>query len=464
MPEPSRTPSPAISGRPAQARHGRLARGFVAVSGALSILIFAGAAYGVGEYLLLRTEGTFEAGPPTRDVFGPCVEDVCNYLLLGSDSRAGLTPEEQKQFGTDAAIGGVNRADTVMLVQTDPSREKAVILSFPRDLWVDIPGGSPGKIATAFEGGVEGGGPDRMARTVHALTGLRINHVLYVDLAGFQGVVDSLGGVDMCIPFDMQDENTGLDLRAGCQRLGGVQALAYVRTRHLPCDAPAPDFFRISRQQQFLRAVINRLIQPSQLLRLSSMIGPVLSNIRRDRGLNPADLAHLVGELQGVSTGNVEFRAVPVYGAKEGGLSVVKAEPNARKLFGALRDGKALPAIGKQLINAPISEANTPVLVVDHGSGGKAADVERVLSQSGFNVAPGTTTFVDLGAGVAGNVIAYQPGHLEEAQVVARYFPGLTTKNVDFAGDAPVALFVTASYKAKQLGPGTQPTCVDPNA
>jgi LCP family protein required for cell wall assembly len=464
MPEPSRSRSPGLFGRSSQAHHGRLARAFVAVSAALSILIFAGAAYGVAEYLLLRTEGTFKPGPRTADIFGPCVKDVCNYLLLGSDSRAGLTPEEQKHFGTDAAIGGVNRADTVMLVQTDPSREKAVILSFPRDLWVDIPGTGPGKIATAFEGGVEGGGPNRMARTVHGLTGLRINHVLYVDLAGFQGVVDSLGGVDMCIPFDMRDENTGLDLRAGCQRLGGVQALAYVRTRHLPCDAPAPDFFRISRQQQFLRAVINRLIQPSQLVRLSSMVRPVLSNIRRDRALNPADLAHFVGELQGVSTGNVEFRAVPAYGATENGLSIVKAEPDAKKLFSALRDGKPLPNIGKQSVNTPISEANVPVLVVDHGSGGKVADVERVLSQSGFNVAPGTMTFVDLGAGVAGNVIAYQPGHLEEAQVVARYFPGLAMKQAHFAGEAPVAVFVTGSYKAQQLGPGTQPTCVDPNA
>lgn len=434
------------------------------MSAAVSILMFAGSAYGVGEYLLLRGEGTFKTRTTTNgEVFGPCVEDICNYLLLGSDSRTGLTPREQEQFGTDADIGGVNRADTIMLVQSDPSREKAVILSFPRDLWVDIPGSGPGKIATAFEGGIVGGGPNRMARTVHDLTGLRINHVLYVDLAGFQGVVDSLGGVDMCIPFDMQDTNTGLDLRAGCQRLGGVQALAYVRTRHLPCDLPAPDLFRISRQQQFLRAVINRLVQPSQLFRLSSMVGPVLSNIKRDRGLNPADLAHLVGELQGVSTGNVEFRAVPVVGAEEQGLSVVKTKPEAMRLFRALRDGKALPDIGKQSTNTPISEANVPVLAVDHGSGGKVAGVEEVLSQGGFNVAPGTTTFADLGAGPAGNVIAYRPGHLEEAQVVARYFPGLQTKEVDFAGDAPVAVFVTASYDPKGPAPGTPPTCVDPN-
>ena len=84
--------------------------------------------------------------------------------------------------------------------------------------------------------------------TVHKLTGLKINHVLYVDLAGFQGVVDTLGGVDMCIPAEnvntpdgrIVDELTALDVTPGCQRLPGDQALAYVRTRHLRCDAAAP--------------------------------------------------------------------------------------------------------------------------------------------------------------------------------------------------------------------------------
>ena len=80
-----------------------------------------------------------------------------------------------------------------------------------------------------------------------------MNHFLYVDLLGFQRVVDTLGGVEMCIPFDVQDPLSALDLRAGCQTLDGRQALGYVRTRHLPCDAAAPDLSRIGRQQQFLR-------------------------------------------------------------------------------------------------------------------------------------------------------------------------------------------------------------------
>ena len=77
---------------------------------------------------------------------------MCNYLLLGSDSRPGLSQEEQTEFGTDQQIGGENRADTIMLVHTDPKLEKAIIVSFPRDLYVDIPGHGEDKINAAFEG------------------------------------------------------------------------------------------------------------------------------------------------------------------------------------------------------------------------------------------------------------------------------------------------------------------------
>ena len=250
---------------------------------------------------------------------GGCADDVCNYLLLGSDSRQGLSQEEQTEFGTDQQIGGENRADTIMLVHTDPKLEKAIIVSFPRDLYVEIPGHGEDKINAAFEGGVEGGGPTLVANTVQQLTGLKIDHFLYVDLAGFQGVIETLDGVDMCItgenvntpgyvesetadgtisevyynePGHIVDPRTGLDVKPGCQRLPSDQALAYVRTRHLKCDSAAPDFYRIQRQQQFLRAVINRLLQPEQLAQLPLMIKPILSNLRRDEGLNPAELAY----------------------------------------------------------------------------------------------------------------------------------------------------------------------------
>ena len=195
--------SEAPSGDGPAAGHGRVARIAVAITATLSLLIGVGSAYGFVAYRQAGAEGTNPRGewiPPSAEGStsdDPRARDVCNYLLLGSDSRAGLTPEERDQFGTDEQIGGENRADTIMLVHTETNLEKAIILSFPRS--GQIPGHGWDKINAAFEGGLDGGGPLLMAKTVQKLTGLLIDHTLYVDLAGFQGLVETLGGVDMCI-------------------------------------------------------------------------------------------------------------------------------------------------------------------------------------------------------------------------------------------------------------------------
>ena len=149
---------------------------------------------------------------------------------------------------------------------------------------MQIPGRGWDKINTSFEGGVSGGGPLRVAQTIHRLTGLKVNHFLYVDLLGFQQVVDTLGSGDVH-PVRRAGSALLLDLKAGCQTLDGRQALGYVRTRHLPCDAAAPDLSRIGRQQQFLRAVINQLLAPQQIVRAPGLVKPVLASLKRDDDL-----------------------------------------------------------------------------------------------------------------------------------------------------------------------------------
>jgi LCP family protein required for cell wall assembly len=461
----------------ATAGHGRLARAAVAVTATLSLLIGVGSAYGFVAYQQAGDAGrtidlTDGNGAPSGGEdrpTGPCIDDVCNYLLLGSDSRAGLSPEEREQFGTDQQIGGENRADTIMLVHTDPALEKAIILSFPRDLAVQIPGHGEDKINASFEGGVDGGGPALVAATVHKLTGLKINHALYVDLAGFQGIVDTLGGVDMCIPPEnvntpdgrIVDELTALDVKPGCQRLPGDQALAYVRTRHLRCDAAAPDFYRIARQQQFLRAVINKLLQPSQLARVPVMIKPIMRNLVPDENLNLADIVFLVGQLEGISTGAAEFRTVPAY-PDPADLGVLRMDASAERIFAAIRDGKPLGQIGRDLVYTPPSEANVPVLVVDHASEGTAAGVQDVLSQAGFDISPGTSTYTSYAKKVPGSVIAYAPDADAEAQVVAKYFPSLELRQVAGLPD-DVVVFVDAGYEPAPVGSGAQPAeCPSP--
>lgn len=449
----------------------------LAASAAIAALVMVFSAVGMGAYFWTSQQVRTIPDPPSgsdgtvgqdpEDIAGRCDDRACNYLLLGSDSRQGLTPEQQEQFGTDEDIGGENRSDTIILVHTDPDQERAIFLSFPRDLWVEIPGSGLGKINSAFSGGIDRGGAQLVARTVKSLTGMQIHHVMYVSLAGFEGLVDALGGVDMCVPFAMQDPLTSLDIPAGCQHFDGTTALAYVRTRHQPCDT-IPDFARISRQQQFLRAVIAKLLSPAELVHLPDLVPELLANLVVDRGLNPAELVYLAGQLQGVGTENADFRAVPsvpagIYDSDGTFLSIVRAiQPDANELFRRIREGKPLGDLGTELAQTAPSPANIVVSVVDRGAGSIASDVFDVLTDGGFNISPGIVGTDAIDPPTPGSIVLYRQGEEAMAKVVGAYFP-----NMDLVpaprGTLPVgqdvAVVVTRGYEIPQPSGGTQVEC-----
>lgn len=447
-----------------------LARGrrtLLAITASFALIVSLGAGVGMAAFLwaqgeLDETSVPIGENPTTGEATyrgGKCEQEPCNYLLLGSDSREGLSRQEQVDFGTDKQIGGEQRSDTIILIHTEPGQDQATIVSFPRDLWVDIPGKGMDKINAAFAGGVRGGGPDLVSRTIEGLTGLPISHFLYVDLAGFQGVVDALGGVDMCVPYPMQDELTGLDIPAGCQEFDGTTALAFVRTRSQPCDA-IPDFARIARQQQFFRAVLTKLLSPTQITKLPSLVRPVADNVVRDEKFQIFDLLGLVKHLGAVSTGDADFRAVPADPVLlktpeyPSGIAVVEPTRDAFRMFDALEKGRSLGGIGKELEQTAISEANVEVAVYDKGSGGKADEVFTVLGQSGFNNDPGVLPAAELGGAAKGSAILTAKGDTDKAEVVAKYFPTLEIVEVDKGtitqGD--VAIVVNASYRAQEPG------------
>ena len=465
-------------------RQARVVRIAIAVAASLSLIVGAATAYAY--VLVIQNNGTGTTcftdcggGGPTASTkhVGPCASHSCNYLLLGSDSRTGLSPAQIIANGSNAQAGAGNNADVIMVVHTEPTG-KTVILSFPRDLWVNIPGMGKGKINASFTGGIQGGGPLRVAKTVSQITGLKISHYLYVDLAGFQGVVDSIDGIDMCIPPNeagpdgwLTDPNTQLHLRPGCQHLTGQQVLSYVRSRHLPCDVNG-DFNRISRQQAFLRALINRLLQPSELLKIPGYIKPVLSNLKRDKGLTIADLAYLTGQLRGISTGDVLFRDVPVNVGQvtvpqySFPLDVEFLDPSAQSLFKALVNNTALPpGVGVNLPGAPTSESQITIPVIDHASAGTAAGVETVLSQAGFDISPAVVSYAAFGSTVKGTVLAYNAGSkaaADQAAVVHSYFLNIPMKAVPakLLGGNQVALFITGAYEPSSTPPATSPGCL----
>jgi len=467
----------------------RAIRVVIAVTASLAIIVGLGMGAFAARWYSLRNVGVEEGytgagddsdsgGPPP----GACTSRPCNVLLLGSDSRSGLSASQQVQNGNNSDIGGTTRADTIMLVHLDPTTNETVILSFPRDLWVKIPGQGMDKINSAFEGGVEGGGPQLMTNTVFALTNIPIQHYLYVDLNGFQQAVDKLGGVDMCIPSyyvdtpgDLEavdpsgntvsihyaeaghvaDPYTGLDLLPGCQHIDGTQALAYVRSRHnLPCS-PIPDFARIGRQQQFMRALMNQMLKPSEIAKAPALVGPVLSSLHRDSGLHPADLAYLVGQMRGINTPAVQFRSVSGTNATiyPNGIQtdIVRLDPADEKLFAAIRNGTPPPEIGTTLPITPITPANVTVAVVDAGNSAAANEVESTLSEAGFDVSPGIVAG-KLPKRVTKAAIAYAPGKDAYAGVVHSYFPGLPMVEVKSL-QTPVAVVVPRGYQPSTPSP-----------
>src|SRR5947209_19406018 len=186
--------------------------------------------------------------------------NVMNVLLVGSDNRAALSPEDVKSFGSEASVGGA-RSDTIMILHADPREKKAAILSFPRDLLVKFPDGSQNRINAAFDKG-----PDNLIQTINTTFGIPIDHYVQVDFQGFQGIVQAVGGVNVYFPAPARDAFSLLNIKqAGCVSLNGKGALAYVRSRHYQYfeggrwhDEGDGDLGRINRQQDFIRRVLRK--------------------------------------------------------------------------------------------------------------------------------------------------------------------------------------------------------------
>ena len=138
-----------------------------------------------------------------------------------------------------------------------------------------------------------------------------------------------------------------------------------------------------------MRAVINQMLKPAQIAKAPGLVGPVLASLHRDQGFLPGDLVYLVGQMRGLSTGAVEFRAVPGTDDMVSGISIVRMDPSAEQIFAAIREGKPITGVGTQLAVTPPSEANTTVAVIDAGGADAASQVEDTLTNAGFNISPG---------------------------------------------------------------------------
>ncbi|HEX2316104.1 MAG TPA: LCP family protein [Thermomonospora sp.] len=270
--------------------------------------------------------------PPEEGRPGPNVVGTENWLLVGSDTRVETSTTGE---GGDLWKPGRQRSDTLMLLHLPAKRDKAYIISFPRDSWVPVPGHGTQKINAAFSYG----GPPLLIETVEDLTGVRIDHFGAIDFNGFKAMTDALGGVDVHVAQTVRDPHNNITWQAGKNHLDGDKALMFVRQRH---GLPNGDFDRIKRQQAFLRAITQKAADGGTVtnpFKLDRFMSAFTKSISVDESVSAGDLRSLALSMRGVRGSDITFLTVPNKGpAARGNQSVVLLDDaKAKTLYDAVR-------------------------------------------------------------------------------------------------------------------------------
>ncbi|MFF4132100.1 LCP family protein [Streptomyces mirabilis] len=254
-----------------------------------------------------------------------------NYLIVGSDSRAGMSAEEKKKLHTGSAEG--KRTDSMMILHVGGNGD--TLVSLPRDSNVTIPtykGSASGKTfpgtgrQVKLNAAYAEDGPTLLVRTIEYNTGLHIDHYVEIGFAGFANIVDAVGGVEMTLDQGFKDKYSGADFKAGKQTLNGEQALAFVRTRHA---FAASDLQRTKNQQKFLSALAHQVATPGTVLnpfKLYPTMGSGLDSLTVDKDMSLWDLGSMFWAMKGVTGGSGKSMNMPISGSTGGNLVWDKAK------------------------------------------------------------------------------------------------------------------------------------------
>ena len=401
---------------------------------------------------------------PTSPGFQP--DEPRNFLIVGADSDDGLGPGDAASAGR-SNVGGI-RSDTIMVVRVDPKSSEAKVLSFPRDLWVDIPGRGKGRINSSLEFG----GPNKLIETIKSNFDIDINHYVEVNFAGFKSLVDIIGGVPVYFDTPVRDQG-GLNVEnAGCNTLDADGALAYVRARHLKylnengywasLDGTS-DLGRISRQQDFIKRVLRGAIKKGARdpRTLAGLINVGVENITLDENTSVGDLISLGQAFKNFDPNELQTESLPVLGTYRGGAAVLDlqaggAEPILAKFRGT----------GEATAEGGVSPATVAVQVINgSGTQDQASDASSILTTAGFKMTPPTSS-----SNVEQTEVRYSPGMEAQATLVARHL----FANVVFVPDEDVseitvvtgpdfqAALIEARPEADVSGPTTTTTTTAP--
>ncbi len=426
-----------LMNRIAAGRRARQRRAYLVICAAMSavVLLISGAAWGFTSYIN-DSIGRVNAGTAGTPSSGPL-----NMLLAGVDVRSGLTRHQQLALHVGATVS--SNSDTLMLIHVSADRDHVTVVSLPRDSWVDIPGHGMDKINAAY--GL--GGPKLVVQTVEQLTGLTINDFIQVNFLGFVKVIDALGGVNICLPYAVDDPYSGLHLPAGLHHVNGITALEYARDRH---SFALSDLARIQDQQRLMSSMLKEAISSGTLadpVKLTRFLQAALAAIKVDQGLNVSALAD---QLRGISPRNVQFMTVPLanlnYQTPTGESAVLWDASRSQALFSTLKSDQVArkPAhrggTGHHAA-AQLRPAQVPVAVWNGTMiGGLSAGTGADLAKLGFPVQDGLTWRVQ---NLSQTIIQYPPGHQAAARLVHRYLPGASTQPV--TGLAKIRILLGAS-------------------
>ncbi|MDX2523034.1 LCP family protein [Streptomyces europaeiscabiei] len=250
----------------------------------------------------------------------PDAGEGTNYLIVGSDSREGLSDDQKKELHTGSADG--KRTDSMMILHTGSNGP--TLVSLPRDSNVEIPTFVGSESGKTFKGtgrqvklnaAYAEDGPELLVRTVEANTGLHIDHYVEIGFAGFANIVDAVGGVEIDIPKGgLKDTKSGANFEAGKQTLNGEQSLAFVRTRYALARS---DLDRTKNQQKFLAALASQTATPSTVLnpfKLYPTMSAGLDTLIVDKDMSLFDLADMFWAMKGVTGGDGKSMNMPISG------------------------------------------------------------------------------------------------------------------------------------------------------
>ncbi|MFE7841962.1 LCP family protein [Streptomyces sp. NPDC057474] len=423
----------------------------------LSVVVLAAA--GIGHAVVTRLDGEITRVDAFKDMKNrPEAGHGMNVLLVGTDGRDRISEAERRKY----RLGGApcHCTDTMMIVHISEDRERASIVSLPRDSYAEIPAHTdratgktlrshPIKLNAAYAEG----GPQLTVRTVEHMTKVKIDHYVEVDFTSFMRTVDVLGGVKICTTRPLKDAYSGLDLPAGTHELDGGQALQYVRSRHADGSS---DLGRMKRQQRFMASLMSRATSSGVLLnpmKFRAITQAVLGSVRADKEFGTGELIDLGRAMRNLTPASSEFTTVPIgrmgYAVKGIGSTLKWDDAKSARLFKALRDDRPLAPYKARGTYAPVDVAPQQIRVqVENGTAlpGLGMKVDRELAATGFR-----TTKIPVNSpqqNIARTLVVYDPRWDRSAKSLATALPGSELRPVRAQGST---LKVIAGTDFKQV-------------